>query len=376
MRLAPSAGEALGRARAVWRVFATPSPPSYGSTMSYSPGARGPHPVGVRTTTISYDARSLDVEVWFPADDAHRGQELVTPDEFHMIPGMPSWRQRAVRDARPRDMDAPLVVFSHGYSSHRRQSTELATHLASHGYVVAAPDHAGNTVVEVYLSTMGKPTDEARRIAVEGVIESAAHRPRDVAAVLDAARSLGARGERAAVVGHSFGGWTALSAPAHHAGVGAIVALAPAGGPTPTYPDDNPLESRLSLAWGREVPTLIIAAELDSILPLDGVRALAARLPTRADFAVLERAEHLHFLDHAGELHELFRQTSRPALYGLRELVMRPFEELVGEREAHRLTASLTLAHLDAVVRGDEAARAWRGGAGSLSALGLAGRWE
>lgn len=346
--------------------------------MSYSPGARGPHPVGVRTVNVSRGARALDVEVWFPASDAHRGDDLApaTQDQFHMIPGMPAWRQRAVRDARALDVDAPLVVFSHGYSSHRRQSTELATHLASHGYVVAAPDHAGNTVVEVYLSTMGKRPDEARRIAVDGVVESAGHRPLDVAAVLDAAASLGARVGGAAVVGHSFGGWTALSSPAHHPAVQALVALAPAGGATPTYPDDNPLASRLSLAWGRDVPALIVAAELDSILPLDGVRALARRLPVRADLAVLERAEHLHFLDHAGELHELFRQTSRPALYGLRDLAMRPFSELLGEAQAHALVASLTLAHLDAALRGDADARAWREGARDLAALGLAGRWE
>lgn len=347
--------------------------------MSYSPAARGPHPVGVRTATVHGAGRALEVEVWFPASEAHRGRDSTpeTQDEFRMIPGMPAWRQRAVRGARPADLDAPLVVFSHGYSSHRRQSTELATHLASHGYVVAAPDHAGNTVVEVYLSTMGKEPEEARRVAVEGVIESARCRPLDVAAVIDASIALGARGGDVGVVGHSFGGWTALCSPAHHARVSSIVALAPAGGPTPTYPDDNPLEARLSLAWGRDVPTLVVAAELDSILPLPGVRSLARRLPTRPDFAVLERAEHLHFLDHAGELHELFRLASRPALYGLRgELVAVPFADLLPEARAQELVAALTLAHLDATLRASASARAWRAEAGDLGALGLAGRWE
>lgn len=346
--------------------------------MSYTPGARGPHPVGVRTVTVTRGGRTLEVEVWYPAAEAHRGEDEApaTQDEFHMIPGMPAWRQRAVRDARGVDGAGPLVVFSHGYSSHRRQSTQLSTHLASHGYVVASPDHAGNTVVEVYLSTMGKPPDEARRIAVEGVIDSATHRPLDVASIIDAASTLGADGERAGVVGHSFGGWTALSAPAHHPSVAAVVALAPAGGPTPTYPDDNPLESRLSLAWGRDVPTLVIAADLDSILPLEGVRALAARLPTRPSFAVLERAEHLHFLDRAGELHELFRLTSRPALYGLRDLVMAPFDELSSEARAHDLTASLTLAHLDVALRDSADAAEWTRGSADLGARGLAGRWE
>lgn len=35
---------------------------------------------------------------------------------------------------------APLVVYSHGYTSSRAEAAPLARHLASHGYVVVAPD--------------------------------------------------------------------------------------------------------------------------------------------------------------------------------------------------------------------------------------------
>jgi len=34
------------------------------------------------------------------------------------------------------------------FGGHRRQSTFFCTHLASHGYVVAAADHTGNTTLE------------------------------------------------------------------------------------------------------------------------------------------------------------------------------------------------------------------------------------
>ena len=39
-------------------------------------------------------------------------------------------------------------MVSHGFGGHRRQSTHFCTHLDSHGYVVAAPDHLGNTTME------------------------------------------------------------------------------------------------------------------------------------------------------------------------------------------------------------------------------------
>jgi predicted dienelactone hydrolase len=37
----------------------------------------------------------------------------------------------------------PLVLFSHGNAGIRFQSLFLAAHLASHGYIVASPDHQG-----------------------------------------------------------------------------------------------------------------------------------------------------------------------------------------------------------------------------------------
>ena len=35
----------------------------------------------------------------------------------------------------------PLLVYSHGFLSHRRETGYLAEHLASHGFLVAAADH-------------------------------------------------------------------------------------------------------------------------------------------------------------------------------------------------------------------------------------------
>ena len=125
----------------------------------YDPFSRGRHPVGVRTFEIADTGsdRLVPVEVWYPATSAHGGQDLdpATQDNYRLLPGMPGSSQEAVRDAEPVDEAFPPIVFSHGFAGHRRQTTHLCTHLASHGYVVAAPDHVGNTTIDVIGLMMG-----------------------------------------------------------------------------------------------------------------------------------------------------------------------------------------------------------------------------
>ena len=125
--------------------------------MSYDPFARGEHPVGVRSVDLKDPARDrlLPLELWYPAAAEHRGQDLSneTRDHYKWMAAAPEATQDAVRDAAPRDSVPqngrfPLVVFSHGWGGHRRQTTHFCTHLASHGYVVASPDHTGNTMVD------------------------------------------------------------------------------------------------------------------------------------------------------------------------------------------------------------------------------------
>src|SRR6266545_1079399 len=95
----------------------------------YDPFAAGPFPVGVRTIQAPDPARGrlFPCETWYPADigDADR-----------------SARPGEERDAAARPGAYPLVVYSHYSGGHRRAATFLCTHLASHGYVVAALDHS------------------------------------------------------------------------------------------------------------------------------------------------------------------------------------------------------------------------------------------
>src|SRR5262245_58058281 len=127
--------------------------------MAYDPFRRGPHPAGVRTATVTdgdRDGRRLPIELWYPAAAAHAGADLdpATQDAYELVPGLPATRQEAVRDAAAAPGTFPVIAFSHGYGGHRRQSTFLCSHLASHGYVVVGIDHTGNTIFDILQMTL------------------------------------------------------------------------------------------------------------------------------------------------------------------------------------------------------------------------------
>ena len=93
---------------------------------SYDPFARGPFPTGVRSLSLTDEARAgrtLPLELWYPAGDQHAGHDRDDPtrDRYELIPGFPPIEQDAVRDASSRPGRFPLVVFSHGYGGIRFQ---------------------------------------------------------------------------------------------------------------------------------------------------------------------------------------------------------------------------------------------------------------
>ena len=210
----------------------------------HDPSLRGPHPVGVIQTRISSaedpidPERTLPTEIWYPARPGVRERD----DGEHPL-GLP---HRATRNVTPLpDATLPLVVFSHGNSGLRQQSTFLMTHLASHGFVVAAPDHVGNTFGEM----ISLETDEERR---EVHLRARRQRPHDVARVISALLDEGLEADRRpaidpgriGVAGHSYGGWTALKVAAHEPRVRSVCCLAPAAEPFVGRRADRPLLPR------------------------------------------------------------------------------------------------------------------------------------
>jgi dienelactone hydrolase len=328
--------------------------------MRYEPFARGPHPVGVRSADL-VDAsrdRRLAVEIWYPAAASHRGRDVDgdTCDRYELLPGLPLVTQDAVRDAEPAAGRFPLIVFSHGYGGHRRQSTFLCTHLASHGYVVAATDHFGNTIRDVIEHTLAARAGRPIPDFVEHLLDVARHRPVDASWLIDrvldgTAGDLGAGvdDERIGIAGHSFGGWTTLATTGRDPRIGAALPLAPAGGTLASLP--NPLAGSLDLDWVRDVPTLFVVADRDSILPLPSMHDLLARTRSTKRMVVLRNTDHMHFCDRAAQAHEMFRAFPPPGFFTDAAKTTAPFTELCPETPAYDAIRALGLAHLDAVLK-------------------------
>jgi predicted dienelactone hydrolase len=336
------------------------------------PFSRGPSPVGVRTFAVrdrERAGRELLCELWYPTEATLAGRDLAPPtrDQYQLLPVLPTSWQAAVRDAPlPAASERrPLVLFSHGLGGHRRQSTFVCTHLASHGFLVVAPDHSGNTVVDLIASFMGFSPRPAGTLN-QALPAWMAERPRDAEVVLDALLGGVVPGLRTAidpgalgVFGHSFGGWTTLNLVATDARVRAAVALAPAGGAGRA---DDPLPGGLRLDWTWRVPILVVAAAQDSILPIAGISALVARIPPPCQFIVLSDADHMHFLDEVERAHEMIRNLPGGIMLMPRAVGIRPFAQLMPAKPAQAAVRALTLSHFQAHLLGDEGARAWLAG--------------
>jgi predicted dienelactone hydrolase len=315
--------------------------------VSYDPFRRGSLPAGVRTIA-GFDAtreRRLPIELWYPARASYEGQDVAEPTRDTWRMGGVTFSQDAVRDAMPRAGSFPFVAFSHGSGGHRRQSTFLCTHLASHGYVVAAVDHVGNTTAD--LLAPGGRADVAAWIAA---------RPADVRWMIDTVLDGSGRDrgpvvdpDRVGVAGHSFGGWTALEVAARDRRIRAVLALAPGG---IADPPPGVIRMRPSSEWVRDAPTLVLGAERDGLIPLAQLRQLVARIPATTQMIVLGNADHFHFCDRAEEVHEMFRRM--PQVEGAPRLP--PIQELCPGTQAHLFARGLGLAHMDAFLERDAAA--------------------
>jgi predicted dienelactone hydrolase len=97
------------------------------------------------TGRLTMAARSVPVRYWYPADAAAEGLP-VRYDHVMRFPGKPPYpvasQGIAIADAKPlKGKKFPLVLMSHGYGGWNTQFSNLAEHIASRGYVVAAIDH-------------------------------------------------------------------------------------------------------------------------------------------------------------------------------------------------------------------------------------------
>jgi dienelactone hydrolase len=229
-----------------------------------NPEQMGPYPVGV--TSIQFDdasrpdselgARPLRTEIWYPAIDAAKGMPKNLFSDFIMrgtIPGSvdaanesltfyksgktlaefeKGYKNVSVRDAQVRDAKWPLIVFSHGSGGTRVGYVFFTEFMASHGYIVMACDHIGNsryTLVNNKVVAAGGPRGQA----------SAADRPKDISFLIDMATRMTQGSdsrfagridlEKIGAAGMSYGGWTTEAVVDREKRVKAGVMLAPGG---------------------------------------------------------------------------------------------------------------------------------------------------
>ena len=281
----------------------------------YDPFGSGPSEVSVLSGELvdrSRDGRRLPYAVWRPAEPIEK---------------------------------LPLIVFSHTSGGHRLQSSLLCAHLASHGYVVAAADHTGNTETDVKeRAARGAASRPLNADEIDALVARfIADRVPDIRFVIDEVGGGDAAidDKRLGLIGYSFGGWAVLAVPEVDDRVSAIVAMAPAGNSKPL---PGIIPATLTFAWRREVSTLFLVAERDRFTPLPGQYELLERAPSPKRMFILRGADHQHFGD-----------------------VIDP-EDGCPTEAAHLFTRALALAHMDAVLKKSAAAETFLAG-DTLAAL-------
>lgn len=226
----------------------------------------GPHPVGVVAREAAI-GRSLRYLVWFPTEAARAAEAAAGVPIEALAPAVeragyaallatasadcPTRTAHAALDAPVAAGTWPLVVVSHCHECTAFSSATIAERLASHGFVVAAVEHDGNTLWDQQDGT-GAPLDTA----------TLALRVGDVRVVLDELLAGALPGgtldpARVGVFGHSFGAVTAGMVAMDDVRVRAAFALA--------APMENPLLPGVRIASLAKPLGFLLAGEDNSI---------------------------------------------------------------------------------------------------------------
>ena len=173
--------------------------------LAADPAKAGRLAVGV-TTVVAVDTsrgRSLPTEIWYPA-------------------------KTAGRDTTPLSHAYPLILMAHGFCGSRTNYEYLTTHLASHGFLVAAPSFVGLTQIDC---DPGPATGSRNDWPFD--LSFVCRTLHDVTGPL-ARWATHVRSIPTGLVGHSLGGWAAVEAAKLDPSFTTVAALAPAElGPDP-----------------------------------------------------------------------------------------------------------------------------------------------
>ncbi len=315
-----------------------------------SPAAPGPYAVGRTTFDVvdpARDGRTFKVDVWYPS----RPRDVVgTPKSvidllLAQTPSPLAYDNPTVAPGR-----FPLVVFSHGSGGIRFQSWFLMEHLASHGFIVAAPDHTGNTAVDAIFgsSTPFAVTARNRPLDVSLVITRMLERGQTEADAFD--HHLLRR--KIAVMGHSFGGFTAVAAAVGWADIPPdtrVKAIIPIAAATNSFTD-----TQLSSIT---VPSLWLHGTNDITVPIaQTARAWLLQTASPRYRVDIQKAGHSSFTN-ACDILDVFRTVNAPT--GILDFLKQQAAEACGPdlipiADAQAITDGTTLAFLEVQLRHDD----------------------
>ena len=257
----------------------------------------GPGPFAAGVTTLPLEANGPLVEVWYPATPASvKGH---TQASYNVA----SWLPPALRALIPAHFDGaiyrtdayrgvpvasgrfPLVVFTHGYSGFRDQSTFLTTRLASWGFVVAAADLPDNDLTAVLSgkASQGITTDIAEQQQVITLMGGNAQDAGMFHGHIDMSR--------VAAIGHSLGGAVSEGLAAADPRVTTFIGMAGAtvgsfgqttSGPTSTVPDK---------------PGMLMVGTADQIASPTGIAKAFTAMRSPKRLVTLHNFGHLVFAD-------------------------------------------------------------------------------
>lgn len=212
----------------------------------------------------SYSTRQLPTTVWYPAADRSADQEEGAAPGF-TINGF------------------PLIVFGHGISSEKSEGAFVAAHLATHGYIVVAPDFP-----------LSKKTAECGPTPIDMDGQAG-----DVIFLINALQDTGLQAavpvlskinfDRIGALGYSLGGATmALAAP--YPAIDAVATLAPAT--CPLY--------QVGVPTAVDKPSFILQGTADAICkPELGSQPLFDSSDDPRHFVTIENGSHGGFLTSA-----------------------------------------------------------------------------
>ncbi len=262
---------------------APPNPAPYAKTGVYAVGFTTLHLAGGRRVVVWYPAN--------PATTAGHTQEsidlasLLTPALQAKIPAVDrvKYKAQAYENAPAATSPGkyPLVVFSHGYAGYPEQSVSLTTHLASWGFVVAAPDHVERSLdglLGTAAAGVPKSTDVAVLQTTLALTIVSSNGPGVLHGLVDPNRVVAA--------GHSAGAGAAYQFasvdPRVKAWISYSVGFGGQGGPAPSAPVK---------------PGMVMLGETDGVIPPAASRQVYAGMHAPKYLVQIPRAGHLVFSD-------------------------------------------------------------------------------